>query len=188
MSRDMTFWLVARASGMAAYTLLTASVLAGLVVKSRPVGRAVRASAATDLHRTLALLGLGYLALHGAALLLDRTVQIAPVTLVVPGLSPYRPLAVGLGVVAGELMLLVYASFRLRRRLGIRGWRMLHRLSFFVFAGATAHGIAAGTDTGRPWAIGLYLGAVGAVGFATAWRLLAAAPSSRATATRSERA
>ena len=34
MKNDPTFWLLARASGLAAYTLLTTSVLAGLALKS----------------------------------------------------------------------------------------------------------------------------------------------------------
>jgi sulfoxide reductase heme-binding subunit YedZ len=162
--------LLARAGGLAAYVLLTMSVLAGLVVKSRPFGRALRAATATDLHRTLALLGLGFLALHGGALVLDSTVHISPAALLVPGLSPYRPVAVAVGVLAAELMLLVYVSFGLRKRIGMRAWRRLHWATYAVFAGATAHGLAAGSDSSRPWALGLYLGAVGAVALATAWR------------------
>jgi hypothetical protein len=38
---DPTFWLLARASGLTAYVLLTGSVLAGLTLKSRPFGRAL---------------------------------------------------------------------------------------------------------------------------------------------------
>jgi sulfoxide reductase heme-binding subunit YedZ len=176
MSHDPTFWLLARAAGLAAYALLTASVLAGLVVKSRPFGRAVRAATATDVHRTLALLGLGFLGLHGVALVLDSTVRITPAMLLVPGLSTYRPAAVALGVLAGELMLLVYASFSLRKRIGMKAWRRLHWLTYAVFAGATAHGLAAGTDSPRPWALALYVGAVGAVALATAWRALTSTP------------
>lgn len=180
----MTIWLVARASGVAAYALLTASVLAGLVLKSRPFGRAVKAATVTELHRTLALLGLAYLAVHATALLLDHTVRITPAMLIVPGLSSYRPLAVSLGVLAGELMLLVYASFRLRKRIGIKAWRTLHWLTYVVFAGATAHGLAAGTDSAQPWALGLYVGAVAAVAFATAWRALSVAAPRRTAAAR----
>ena len=44
MRGDPTFWMLARASGLTAYLLLTASVVAGLVVKSRPFGRAVKAA------------------------------------------------------------------------------------------------------------------------------------------------
>jgi sulfoxide reductase heme-binding subunit YedZ len=173
----MTIWLVARSSGIAAYVLLTATVLAGLVLRSRPFGRALKAATVTELHRMLALLALVYVAVHGVALLLDRTVEITPAALVVPGLASYRPLAVSTGVLAAELMALVYVSFRFRKRIGTKAWRMLHWLTYLVFAGATAHGLAAGTDTQQAWARGLYLGAVGAVAFATAWRALAVAPA-----------
>jgi sulfoxide reductase heme-binding subunit YedZ len=171
MKADPTFWLLARASGFTAYLLLTASVLAGLVLKSRPF-RSLKPATVTDTHRFLALLGLGALALHGVTLVLDSTVRIPVVALLVPGLSPYRPLAVGIGVLAAELMLVVYASFSQRRRIGTKNWRRLHWATYAIFAGATIHGLTAGTDTGTPWAFSLYLGAVGAVAFATAWRAL----------------
>ena len=90
MKNDPTFWFLARASGLTAYILLTASVLAGLVLKSRPFGRALKPATVTDLHRFLALLGLGAVALHGITLVLDSTVQISPIALLVPGLSAYR--------------------------------------------------------------------------------------------------
>jgi methionine sulfoxide reductase heme-binding subunit len=172
MKGDPTFWLLARASGLTAYVLLTCSVLAGLVVKSRPFGRAVKPAAVADVHRFLALLGLGMLVLHGVALTLDRTIQLSPVALVLPGASSYRPLPVALGVVACELAALIVISFSVRRRIGIRNWRRLHWLTYLVFSAATVHGLAAGTDSARPWAIDLYLGAVAAVVFATAWRAL----------------
>jgi len=75
-------------------------------------------------------------------------------------------------VLAAELMAVVYWSFSLRRRLGARNWRRLHWLTYAVFVGATVHGLAAGTDTGRKWASASYLGAVGAVAAATACRAM----------------
>jgi hypothetical protein len=153
---DPTFWILARASGILAYALLTSSVLAGIVLKARPFGAALKAAVVTDLHRFLALLGLGFIALHGAALVLDSTVRISVAALFVPGLVPYRPLWSSLGVLAADLMLLVYASSAL-------------------FALATVHGLAAGTDAGRPWPLALYGGAVGAVTAAAGWRALAPA-------------
>ena len=173
MKTDPTFWLLARASGFTAYFLLTASVLAGLVLKSRPF-RSLKPAAIMDTHRFLALLGLGALALHAITITLDQTIRMPLVGLLVPGLSPYRPLATGIGVLAAELMVLVYASFSLRKRIGMKNWRRLHWLTFGIFAAATVHGLAAGTDSARPWAFAIYLGAVGAVATATAWRALAA--------------
>lgn len=170
--RDPTFWILARASGLTAYVLLTLAVLAGLVVKSRPFGRALRAASATDTHKFLSLLALGSVAIHGLALTLDKTVRIGLGALLVPGLSGYRPLATGLGVVAAELAALIIASFPLRKRIGARAWRRLHWATYGVFGLATAHGLAAGTDSSQHWALGLYLGAVFAVAAATAWRVL----------------
>ncbi len=172
MKTDPTFWLLARASGLAAYVLLTASVLAGLVLKSRPFGSTPRPASVIDVHRFLALLALGMLGLHGVALVLDRTVRMPPAALLVPGLSPYRPAAVALGVLTAELTALVVVSFSLRRRIGVRAWRRLHWATYLVFLIGSVHGLAAGTDSPQPWARGLYLGAVGAVAFATAWRAL----------------
>jgi sulfoxide reductase heme-binding subunit YedZ len=170
--RDPTFWIVARASGLTAYMLLTASMLAGLVVKSRPLGRALKAPAVTDTHRFLTLLALGAVGLHGLALTLDSTVRIRLSALLVPGLSPYRPVATALGVVAAELVALIVVSFPLRKTIGTRAWRRLHWATYGAFVAATVHGLAAGTDTARPWVFELYIGAVAAVAFATAWRVL----------------
>src|ERR687896_2728299 len=175
MKSDPTFWLLARATGLAAYVLLTVSVLAGLVVKSRPFGRAIKPASATQLHRMLALLSLTALGLHGLVLVLDETVEIGLGALLVPGLAPYRPLWTGLGVLAGELMVLVYVSFALKRRIGQKNWRRLHWATYGTFAAGTAHGLMAGSDSGEAWALGLYLGAVGAVAFATAGRPVAPA-------------
>jgi sulfoxide reductase heme-binding subunit YedZ len=173
MTRDPTFWILARAGGLTAYVVLTMSVLAGLVLKSRPLGARLRAASVTDTHRALAFIGLGFVALHGLTLVLDSTVRITPLALVVPGLTGYRPVATALGVLAAELMVVVYASFSLRKRLGARNWRRLHWATYGVFALATVHGLAAGTDSSRSWALVLYLGAVGAVATATGWRFLA---------------
>ena len=172
MKNDPTFWILARATGFTAYALLTASVLAGLVLKARPFGRAVKAATVTDLHRFLALLGLGAAACHGVALVFDSTVEITPQSLVVPGILPYRPVWTGIGVVTAELMLLVYASFSVRKLIGTKSWRRLHWATYGLFAAATVHGLGAGTDSGRGWAVAVYLSAIGLVVTATAWRAM----------------
>lgn len=180
MKSDPTFWLLARATGITSYVLLTLSVLAGLMVKARPFGMAIKPAHAVDLHKTLALLSLAALAMHGITLVLDHAVEISVLDLIVPGTAPYRPLWTGLGVLAGELMLIVYVSFGLRRRIGARSWRRLHWTTYGAFAAATAHGVMAGSDSSQPWALFLYLAAIGAVAMATAWRaLVPARPPSR---------
>jgi methionine sulfoxide reductase heme-binding subunit len=183
MHHDPTFWLLARASGLALYAVLTLSVIAGLVLKARPFGR-LKPARVIEIHKTLALSAVGLLALHGATLVLDTTVKVTPAALVVPGLVGYRPAAVAAGVVGGWLLVVVTSSFWLRKRIGHRVWRRLHWLTYVLFGLATVHGLAAGTDSSQPWARGLYLGAVGAVAAATVWRALV--PPARRVAIKGE--
>jgi sulfoxide reductase heme-binding subunit YedZ len=183
MTNDPTIWLVARASGLVAYGLMTASVLAGLMLKTRPFGRLVRAVTAMEIHRSLSFLGLAAIGAHGVALVLDRSVNIRIADLLIPGTSPYRPVWTALGVVAAELTALIIVSFPLRRRLGMRAWRRLHWATYGVFALATVHGIATGTDTSQPWVRTMYIGAIAAVAAATTWRALTTSPAPRPVAT-----
>lgn len=178
MRHDPTFWILARASGIVAFTLLTATLVAGLTLKTRPI-RALRPASVTDVHRFLSLMALCAVGVHGIALVLDETVEIPLAGLLVPGLSEYRPLWVGVGVATAEVMALIHVSFRLRRRIGVPAWRRMHRLAYVAFAGATVHGLASGTDSDHPWMFALYLAASGIVAAATAWRV--SAPRGAAT-------
>ena len=134
----------------------------------------LRGAGMVDLHRHLSLLALGAIAIHGGSLLFDRTVDIEPIALVVPGLIPYRPVWTGIGVLAAELALLIHLSFRFRSRIGVKAWRRLHFATYAVFAGGAVHGIAAGTDTGSTSARMLYAASVGAVAALTGLRAVTA--------------
>jgi predicted ferric reductase len=174
--REQTFWFLARASGFTAYLLITASMIAGLVLKSRPFGAALKAPIALDVHRFITTLALAAIGVHGLTLVADATVAITFGDLVIPFTAPYEPLWTGLGVIAADLAVIVAVSFPLKKRIGGRNWRRLHWVTYSIFALSTAHGLAAGTDSAQPWAMQIYLGAVGAVAFATAWRAFAGPP------------
>lgn len=173
MRTDPTVWILARASGLTAYVLLTMATLAGPLLKSRALGSRVRPATVTDVHRFLALLALAAVAVHGLALVGDTTVRIDLLGLLVPGRIPYRPLWTGTGVTAAELAVLVHLSFPLRRRIGVRNWRRLHWLTYGLFVAVTAHGILAGSDTVHAWARLVYVSAIASVATATAFRALA---------------
>jgi len=174
---DPTFWVLTRASGLTAYALLTLSVLAGLVLKSRPFRRP-KPAAVTDTHRFLTTLALGATAVHGTSLFLDSKIPLSVQELLVPGIAPYKPLWTGFGIVAAELMIVVYLSFSARRWIGTKNWRRLHWTTYGIFAAVTAHGVMTGTDGGQSWVVALYVGSIGAVAGATCWRVLAP-PASR---------
>ncbi len=171
--KEQTFWFLARASGFTAYLLIAASMVAGIVLKSRPFGAKLKAPIALDVHRFITTLALVAIGVHGLALVADHTVEITFGDLVIPFTAPYEPLWTGLGVIAADLALIVAVSFPLKKRIGGRNWRRLHWATYSIFAFSTVHGLMAGTDTAQPWAMNIYLGAVGAVAFATAWRAFA---------------
>jgi DMSO/TMAO reductase YedYZ heme-binding membrane subunit len=68
----------------------------------------------------------------------------------------------------------VVASFYVRRRIGQRAWRALHVLTFLAFAGATAHGILAGSDSRAAWTWWMYSLSVAVIAFLFAYRLVTA--------------
>jgi sulfoxide reductase heme-binding subunit YedZ len=173
VKNDPTIWLVARASGLVAYALLTASVVAGLILKARPFGRRLKGSTAMEIHRSLSMASLVALAVHGIALVLDRAVDIQIMDLLVPGTAPYRPLWTGFGVVAAELMVIVAFSFPLRKLIGMRMWRRLHWATYPIFLMAAVHGVQAGSDTHQTWAKVFYTGSLALVATAVTWRALA---------------
>jgi methionine sulfoxide reductase heme-binding subunit len=74
------------------------------------------------------------------------------------------------------VMLLVYVSFSLRRHIGVRNWRWLHWATYVIFASATLHGLATGTDSPQHWVVLFYTATVGLIAAATAWRAFAPRP------------
>jgi methionine sulfoxide reductase heme-binding subunit len=138
-------WIVARAAGLVAFGLLTLAVWIGLAMSTRLLSPQ-RQKSLLGWHQTLMWTGLGMLVLHGAALLLDPTLHFGLMAVLVPGTAPWRPIAVAAGVVTAWLMLTLAVSFRVRRRIGQRAWRLLHFAGFAGFAAGLGHALTVGTD------------------------------------------
>lgn len=150
-------WITSRAAGVTAFLALTLDVIFGLFVSTGAADRLLPRARSADVHRWLSTVALALTALHALALTADRFVRFDVLDALVPLLSSYRPLAVGLGVVAAYGALTVHVSFGLRRRIGAKTWRKLHYLSFFVFVAAVAHGVLAGSDADTPGLQALYV-------------------------------
>ena len=170
-NRQSLPWLFERVAGFLAYLAMTGSVVYGLLLSSRILDAIAHRPINFALHQDLASIGVGLAGIHGMLLGLDHTVPFSIAAILVPGLAPHAPLAVAFGQVALYLAMAVIASFYLRRRIGQRAWRTLHYVTFLVFALATAHGIAAGTDAGGAWAQWLYLAAAATVTFLLVYRI-----------------
>src|SRR6185295_1982602 len=83
-----------------------------------------------SLHRTTSLLVLALLAVHVSTAVLDSFAPIRVIDAVLPFAGRYRPLWLGLGALAFDLLLAVTVTSLLRRRLGLRAWRNVHWLAY----------------------------------------------------------
>jgi sulfoxide reductase heme-binding subunit YedZ len=172
-------WYVVRASGLVAFALLTASIALGLLMTGGARSTRWPRFALEDVHGFAGVVGGGFIALHGLALLVDSYLPFTLFQLVVPGTSPYRPLATAAGIIAAELLAALALTNRLRRQIPHRLWRRAHYLNFGVWLLALAHGLTAGGDTGTAWAEVLYTFCAATVAGLTVWRVLGpAAPAS----------
>src|SRR4029079_7688607 len=103
------------------------------------------------MHQQTALAALGSIAAHGLLLLPDRWLHPGAAARAVPFAIGYRPVATGLGILAGYLAALLGLSFYARRRIGARLWRRVHRPTIGVSAMGAGHALTAGTDASTPW-------------------------------------
>jgi DMSO/TMAO reductase YedYZ heme-binding membrane subunit len=164
-------WYVARSAGLLAWALLTASILWGLLLSTRVMGRKVKPVWLLDLHRYLGGLATIFTAVHVAAILVDRYQPFSLTAALIPFVSSWRPGAVAWGIVGLYLLLAVELTSLARTRLPRKVWRATHAASFPLFGFATLHLVTAGTDA-RTWIVRWTVAAaVTAVGGLTAWRL-----------------
>ena len=99
-----TVWYAARAGGVVSYVLVSASVLAGILLAGKKRVPGLPRFAVEDVHRFLGLLAGLFIAIHVGSIALDTVVPFSLTQLVLPFTSSYRPLATGLGIVAVELL------------------------------------------------------------------------------------
>ena len=166
-------WLIIRGSGVVAFALLSAATIWGLLVSTKLLGRLVRAKPLTWFHESLGIGALLATLVHVAVLSVHDFLEFSWSEIVVPGLSDWRPLAVTAGIGAFYGLVLVSTSFYFKGWIGQKAWRAIHFASFGVFVTSLLHGVWAGTDSGSPLMIGLYLGSAIVVFSLVALRIVA---------------
>jgi len=167
MTADQFFWVLARVAGLGSYAALSISLVTGIALRTAVLdwlgsNRALRA-----LHEYTTALWIPLAGLHLLSLLLDTTARIGFLDLVVPFHSTYGTLAIGLGALSVDLLVLVTVTALLRRQIDKRAWIWLHRLSYLAFALIFFHAVLSGTDFSDP--------VVSAITWAAAGMLLALA-------------
>ncbi len=160
------YWYLARATGMVSLVLLTASVVLGVLGPLRVSAPRWPRFAVDTLHRDVSLLVVALLALHILTSVLDSFTSISLVNSVIPFTGTYRPLWLGFGALAFDLMIALVLTSIFRRRLGYGAWRAIHWLAYASWPVAVLHGLGTGSDTKSWWALALTVACVVAVAIA----------------------
>jgi methionine sulfoxide reductase heme-binding subunit len=170
---DQILWFATRGAGVVSLLLLTSVTCLGMLTVVRWQSPSWPRFLTAGLHRNLALLSLAFLGVHIATAIVDPFTSLGIVAAAIPFASSYRPLWVGLGVIAIDLLLAIAATSLLRERIGQRAWRAIHWASYAAWPLAVAHGFGAGSDAFAPWLLAIQVACIGAVAAALAWRISA---------------
>jgi DMSO/TMAO reductase YedYZ heme-binding membrane subunit len=168
-------WYLTRSAGAVTLVLLTLSVVLGIADTVRWSAPPKWPRFVLDaLHRNVSLLVLAVVAVHVVTAVIDSFAPIRLVDAVVPFVSAYRPLWVGLGALAFDMLIAVALTSVLRHRIGFRGWRAVHWLAYACWPIALVHSLGSGTDASLGWMVALSLACVAAVLAALTWRVVLA--------------
>ena len=146
-------WYVTRASGVVSLLLLTAGLVLGVLGTVRWRSDRWPRFAVVSIHRNLTLFAIAFVALHVLTTIADGYAPVGLKDAVIPFVSRYRPLWLGFGAVAFDLLLALVVTSLLRARIGYRAWRAVHWLAYASWPFALVHGLGTGSDSRFGWLV-----------------------------------
>ncbi len=156
-------WYLTRGTGTVTLLLLTISLALGIANVRRVRTTAVPRFVFDAVHRSASLLALAFLVVHIVTSVLDPFAPIRLIDAVIPFVSAYRPIWLGLGALASDVLIAVVVTSLLRRRFGYRAWRATHWLAYACWPVALVHGLGTGSDAKTSWMLLLSAGCVAIV-------------------------
>jgi sulfoxide reductase heme-binding subunit YedZ len=163
-------WFLTRGTGVVALLLLTLGLVLGIAGTDRRSSIRRPRFLVHGLHRNVTLLALAFVAVHVVTTLADAYAPIRVVDTFVPFASSYRPVWLGLGAVALDLLLALILTSVVRARLGLRAWRVVHWLAYAAWPSALVHALGTGSDARTGWLALVAFGSVTVVALAVLWR------------------
>ena len=151
MTTGKELWYLTRGSGVVALVLLTAAVLLGIVSSVGLRTERWPRFAVGKAHRNLTLLAVVFVVLHVVTTVADGYAPIGLKDGLVPFASPYRPVWLGLGAVAFDLLLALVITSYLRHRIGFGVWKGIHWLAYVSWPVALVHSLGTGSDARTSW-------------------------------------
>lgn len=170
MNLTDALWALGRGTGIVALLMFTLTMVLGVATRSGRASLGLTRFGVADLHRTAGLAGTALIAAHVGTLLLDPYAQLRLVDLVLPFLASYRPVWLGLGTLALDVLVVLVGSSLLRHRVGPRVFRAIHWSAYALWPVALVHSLGSGSDAGTPWFRALAALCTLAVVGALAWR------------------
>lgn len=168
---SQAYWFLTRGTGVVSLLLLTGVVVLGISGAVGWTSTRWPRFVTQGLHRNLALLAVAFIGVHVATSVIDSFSPIRWLDAVVPFVSAYRPVWLGLGALAFDLLLALVVTSLVRVRLGYRSWRAVHWLAYACWPVAVVHGLGTGSDTRAAWMLAIDGVAIGVVIAAVAWRV-----------------
>ncbi len=147
---DLEYWFIARITGLTAFAVLSLSVLSGEALRTSVLDFLAKNRAVRKLHDFTTPLWLPLVFAHVIALVLDKTARIQPINVVVPFLTDYGAIPIGLGTLAFDIIMIVTITSWLRSRMNNTVWMWIHRTSYIAFVAIFFHAALSGTDFDAP--------------------------------------
>ena len=144
-------WYADRGTGAVAMVLLTATVVLGMGTTVRWKSPVWPRYISVPLHQNISLLIVCFLVVHIATAILDPFAKLGLKDALVPFSSWYRPLWLGLGVVASELVAALVVTSLLRKHISFKVWRFIHWSAYAAWPLGLLHGLGTGTDARMAW-------------------------------------
>jgi hypothetical protein len=147
---DQFFWFATRGAGLMAWFASSTSVLVGLSMSSRLLGRRPTLPWLTDLHRYFGAMAMVFLGIHMGTLWADSFVSFSWPELLIPGRAEVPGLtrmSIAWGVISAWLLAIVELSSLIKKHLPTRLWHTVHLTSFGVVVMGSVHAIEVGSDS-----------------------------------------
>ena len=168
---DPILWFANRGTGVVLLVLLTLATMLGVLSTTRATTARWPRMLSQGLHRNVSLLAVAFLAAHVVTAVVDTFVDIRWWHALVPFSGTYKPVWLGLGALALDLLVAVTLTSLLRHRMSHRPWRAVHVLAYGAWGLGVVHGLEIGTDSATVWGAAVTYGCIAAVFVAVLARL-----------------
>lgn len=150
MTLDQFFWVLARVAGLGSYAALAIALVTGIALRTAVLDWLGSNRLVRSLHEYTIVLWVPLAAVHVGSLLLDSTARISWLDVFIPLHSSYGTLAIGLGALSLDILLVVSVAAYFKRRMPKEVWLWIHRVSYVAFVAVFLHAVLSGTDFSDP--------------------------------------